>query len=193
MKHHRVLTLVCAFGISAIAAGRESLTAEAAETAEEGIPRISANSAFSAVKRRLGFAHSEDSALQASAAAFDWPQWQGPERTGVSKETGLLQQWPAAGPPIAWSIAGLGTGYGSLAIKGDRIYVQSLNSSGSSVLSLNRADGKTVWAKSLGRGGSNDRGPGPRGTPTVDGDRIYAVIKGIGASSAQSTLNTPGP
>jgi outer membrane protein assembly factor BamB len=122
-------------------------------------------------------AHSEDSALQASAAAFDWPQWQGPERTGVSKETGLLQQWPAAGPPIAWSIAGLGTGYGSLAIKGDRIYVQSLNSSGSSVLSLNRADGKTVWAKSLGRGGSNDRGPGPRGTPTLDGDRLYVLTE----------------
>jgi outer membrane protein assembly factor BamB len=110
-------------------------------------------------------------------ATFDWPQWQGPDRTGVSKETGLLPQWPPAGPPLAWSIAGLGTGYGSLALKGDRIYVQALNASGSSVLSLNRADGKVVWTKALGRGGSNDRGPGPRGTPTVDGGRVYALTE----------------
>jgi outer membrane protein assembly factor BamB len=160
MKHHGVLTLVCAFGISAIAAGRESLTAETAENAEERNSRIS-----------------PDPALQATPAAFDWPQWQGPDRTGLSKETGLLQQWPAAGPPLVWSISGLGTGYGSLAVKGDRIFVQALNGSGSSVSSLNRGDGKVVWTKSLGRGGRNDRGPGPRGTPTIDGDRLYVLTE----------------
>jgi len=113
----------------------------------------------------------------AAEAAFDWPQWQGPDRTGVSKETGLLQEWPAAGPPLVWSISGLGSGYGSLAIKGDRIYVQALNTSGSVVSSLNRADGKVVWTTLVGRGLKDSRGPGPRGTPTLDGDRLYVLTE----------------
>src|SRR5712692_6986470 len=54
----------------------------------------------------------------------DWPQWQGPDRTGISTETGLLKTWPASGPPVVWSISNLGEGYGSLAIAGDRIFVQ---------------------------------------------------------------------
>src|SRR5436190_17862801 len=83
---------------------------------------------------------------------IDWPQWQGPDRTGLSKETGLLQQWPPSGPPLMWSVSGLGAGYGSLAIKGDRIFVQALSSGGSTVFSLNRADGKVVWTRLIGRG-----------------------------------------
>src|SRR5215475_11861024 len=54
----------------------------------------------------------------------DWPQWRGPERNGISKDTGLLKQWPSSGPQQTWSISNLGEGYGSLAIKGDRIFVQ---------------------------------------------------------------------
>ena len=112
-----------------------------------------------------------------ASSVFDWPQWQGPDRTGVSKETGLLQEWPAAGPPIVWSISGLGAGYGSLAIKNDRIYVQALSAAGSVVSSLNRADGKTVWTTLIGRGLQDSRGPGPRGTPTLDGDRLYVLTE----------------
>jgi outer membrane protein assembly factor BamB len=115
--------------------------------------------------------------LAAQPPAFDWPQWQGPDRTGLSKETGLLQQWPAAGPPLVWSISGLGAGYGSLAIRGDRIFVQGQTSAGSAVLSLNRADGKLIWTKTVGKGVGNDRGPGPRGTPTLDADRLYALTE----------------
>jgi outer membrane protein assembly factor BamB len=115
----------------------------------------------------------------AQPPAFDWPQWHGPDRTGLSKETGLLQHWPASGPPVAWSVSGLGAGYGSLAVKGDRIFVQALHAAErtSTVSSLNRADGKLVWRKSIGRSGYNDRGPGPRGTPTLDGDRLYALTE----------------
>ena len=107
----------------------------------------------------------------------DWPQWQGPDRTGLSKEVGLLQQWPSSGPPLVWSVSNLGTGYGSVAIKGDRIFVQSSNGKQSIVASLNRADGKGVWSKALGPAGSNDRGSGPRATPTTDGDRIYVLTE----------------
>jgi outer membrane protein assembly factor BamB len=107
----------------------------------------------------------------------DWPQWRGPERTGLSKETGLLKQWPAGGPPRVWTISNLGAGYGSVAISGDRIYVQSRIGRQSTVASLNRADGKMIWSKALGSAGDNDRGPGPRSTPTVDGDRVYVLTE----------------
>lgn len=108
-------------------------------------------------------------------ASFDWPQWRGPDRNGVSKETGLLSQWPRSGPPVAWSAAMLGAGYGSIAVSGDRVYVQGMRNRQSVVSTLNRADGKLVWVRILGPAGDNDRGPGPRSTPTIDGDRLYAL------------------
>jgi outer membrane protein assembly factor BamB len=114
---------------------------------------------------------------QAPVPPADWPQWRGPDRNGLSKEAGLLQQWPASGPPLVWSISSLGAGYGSLAIKDDRIYVQGSNGKQSVVYVLNRADGKGIWSKALGPAGNNDRGPGPRGTPTVDGDRVYVLTE----------------
>ena len=88
----------------------------------------------------------------------DWPQWQGPDRTGLSKEVGLLKQWPASGPPVVWSASNVGAGYGSIAIKGERIFLQGSNGRQSIVYSLNRADGRNVWSKALGDAGSNDRG-----------------------------------
>jgi outer membrane protein assembly factor BamB len=107
----------------------------------------------------------------------DWPQWRGPERNGVSKDTGLLKQWPGPGPQRAWSISSLGEGYGSLAIKGDRIFVQGSRDRASVVLCLNRADGKTVWSAALGTKVNKDVGNGPRSTPTVDNDRVYAMTE----------------
>ena len=107
--------------------------------------------------------------------AAEWPQWQGPDRTRLSKETGLLKEWPAAGPPVVWTTTGLGSGYGSMAVAGERVFVQSARGRNSVVIALNRADGKEVWSKALGASLTDDRGPGPRGTPTVDGDRIYAL------------------
>lgn len=107
----------------------------------------------------------------------DWPQWQGPDRTGVSKETGLLAQWPANGPSVIWTSQNLGNGYGSMAVVGERIFLQGMTGGQSTVFALNRADGKGVWSKALGRAEDNDKGPGPRGTPTVDGDRLYVLTE----------------
>jgi len=116
-----------------------------------------------------------------TAADAEWPQWRGPARDGLSKETGLLKQWPAKGPAVTWSIANLGEGYGSLAIKGDRIYVQGTSGTGSemksAVFCLNRADGKMLWTVTLGQKVDQDRGNGPRGTPTLDGDRLYVLTE----------------
>lgn len=114
-------------------------------------------------------------ALSGQAAPGDWPQWRGPSRSGISSETGLLRQWPAAGPPRVWSTSNLGAGFGSLSVRGDRIFVQGMRNSQSVVSALNRADGKLVWVRALGAAGDNYMGSGPRGTPTVDGDRLYAL------------------
>jgi outer membrane protein assembly factor BamB len=113
----------------------------------------------------------------AAIHASDWPQWQGPDRTGISKETGLLKEWPSSGPALVWTATGLGSGYGSMAVAGDRVFVQGTRNRQSVVIALNRADGKEVWSKALGATEGNDQGPGPRGTPTVDGDRLYVLTE----------------
>lgn len=108
----------------------------------------------------------------------DWPQWRGPERTGISRETGLLTQWPPAGPPVVWTVTNAGGGYGSIAVSGERVFVQGMRGGQSIVSVLNRADGKGLWSKALGPSGNGGgQGPGPRGTPTVDGDRVYVLTE----------------
>ena len=64
-----------------------------------------------------------------------------------------------------------------MAVAGDRVFVQGTRGGSSVVIALNRADGKEVWSKALGAPQTNDRGPGPRGTPTVDGDRLYVLTE----------------
>jgi outer membrane protein assembly factor BamB len=108
-------------------------------------------------------------------SGVDWPQWRGPQRNGISQETGLLQQWPAGGPPLVWTAAGIGAGYGSVAVSGPHVYVQGLRNRQSVLQALNRADGSVIWSRALGRGATNDRGPGPRSTPTVEGDFLYVL------------------
>jgi len=113
--------------------------------------------------------------VPAAAAARDWAQWRGPKRDGISTETGLLAKWPAEGPKRLWQIASLGEGYGSVAVAGDRIYVQGGKGEESLVMALDRSGGKPVWSSLLGPRLAQDRGPGPRATPTVEGDVLYAM------------------
>jgi outer membrane protein assembly factor BamB len=129
------------------------------------------------MKRILSVAAATLCSVVALNAAADWPQWQGPDRTGMSKETGLLSAWPAAGPAVVWTATGLGNGYGSMAVVGERVFAQGTRRGRSTVVAYNRADGKEVWSKALGQAGDDDRGPGPRGTPTVDGDRVYVLTE----------------
>ena len=116
-------------------------------------------------------------ALNAQSPSVDWPQWRGPDRNGLSKETGLLSQWPRSGPPVAWSAAMLGAGYGSISVQGDRVYVQGMRNRQSVVSTLNRADGKVLWVRAIGAAGEDSRGSGPRSTPTADGDRLYVLTE----------------
>ncbi len=113
--------------------------------------------------------------LCAMAVAADWPQWRGPNRDGISKETGLLQQWPAGGPKQVWKARGLGEGYSSFAVVGNRLYTQGQQGGQEFVLAIDVATGKPVWKTPTSRRADNDKGNGPRGTPTVDGNRVYAI------------------
>jgi outer membrane protein assembly factor BamB len=107
--------------------------------------------------------------------AADWTNWLGPNRDGKSLETGLLKSWPEGGPKVAWKAQGLGEGYSTLAIAGNRIYTQGQEGSQQFVLALDAATGKQVWKTPTGKSYSNDMGNGPRGMTVIDGSRLYAV------------------
>lgn len=108
------------------------------------------------------------------ARADDWPQWRGPRRDGVSAETGLLRQWPTNGPVAVWVATGLGRGYSSVAVVGDRVYTMGDGPEASFVHALDgKAKGKKLWSTKVGNPGGSY--PGTRSTPTVDGDLLYAL------------------
>ena len=115
--------------------------------------------------------------------AANWPQWRGPNRDGISKETGLLKQWPAEGPPLVWKATGAGRGYSSFSIANGKLYTMGLRGDREFVVAFDIATGKEAWATAHGSAFHNDRGDGPRGTPTIDGDRVYA-LGGAGDLSA---------
>jgi outer membrane protein assembly factor BamB len=110
--------------------------------------------------------------------SFDWPQWQGPDRTAVSKERGLLKEWPKDGPPLAWKANGIGAGMGGIAVSRGRVYTTGDSDGSAWLLALNESDGKEVWKAKVGRAGKYGnvyRPSGPRSTPTIEGDRIYIL------------------
>jgi outer membrane protein assembly factor BamB len=126
----------------------------------------------------------------AAQRSVDWPQWRGPNRDGVSTETGLLKQWPTDGPPLVWKASGAGTGYSSLAVSGGRIFTMGVRGDREFVIAFDTASGKEIWAAPNGGVFQNDRGNGPRGTPTVDGNRVYALggngdLSAVDASSGR--------
>src|SRR3954471_23626497 len=88
--------------------------------------------------------------LAPDARGDDWPQWQGPNRDAVSKETGLLKEWPKDGPPLAWKIKDLGGGYSAPSVAAGRIYGMSNRGNDQVVWCLSEADGKELWATPIG-------------------------------------------
>ena len=115
-------------------------------------------------------------AVAQSANNAIWPQWRGPNRDGVSKETGLLKQWPAEGPSLVWKAAGAGRGYSSFSVANGKLYTMGLRGDREFVIAFDVATGKEAWATAHPSSAfRNDRGDGPRGTPTVEGNRVYAL------------------
>ena len=99
-----------------------------------------------------------------------WPQFRGPHRDDVSAEKGLLAEWPNEGPPVAWKTAGMGEGFSSVAIADGQVFTLGNKAEQTFVRALDQASGKLLWSAPIGAAGGN-----LGCTPTVDGDRLYAI------------------
>ncbi len=115
-------------------------------------------------------------AITSSAAARmqDWPQYRGPERTGISSETGLLKSWPSSGPKEIWRRP-LGGGFSGISVAGDRLYTMFSADGAETLACFKVSDGSPVWSVRLDENRPDDMGEGPRATPTVEGDVVYAM------------------
>lgn len=113
----------------------------------------------------------------AQAADFDWPEWRNDKRDGITQEKGLLTSWPASGPSLVWKIDGLGEGYSGVAVSRGRIFTLGEKGASSFVVALDEKTGQRQWSVELGKAGAPGWGgfAGPRATPTVDGDRVFAL------------------
>ena len=116
--------------------------------------------------------------LSSLTVAADWPQWRRPERDGVSKETGLLKQWPSDGPKLLWQVKDIGHGFSTPAVVGERIYLISNEGTDDEYVQAPRhCRRQTDLASHIGKVGPNKgpQYPAARSTPTVDGELLYAL------------------
>ncbi|HEV3236952.1 MAG TPA: PQQ-binding-like beta-propeller repeat protein [Gemmataceae bacterium] len=113
--------------------------------------------------------------LACAGNAADWPQWRGPNRDDVSQESGLLKEWPKEGPKLLWTCEEAGIGFSGPAIVGDRLYSMGSDDKKEYIFAIDVKNGKKLWSTEVGELFTNMFGDGPRGTPTVDGDLVYAL------------------
>ena len=112
--------------------------------------------------------------------AQDWPQWRGHNREGVSKETGLNLDWTSKKPALKWVFREAGFGYTAPTIVGTTLYSQGGSNGKDFAFALDVNTGAVKWKQDLGDEfvDPQNRGNGPRGSVTVDGDKLYLVRGG---------------
>jgi outer membrane protein assembly factor BamB len=116
-----------------------------------------------------------------------WPQFLGPRRDGVSSESKLAVQFPDSGPKIHWRIKG-GVGMGGIAISAGKAYATLQESGRQKLIAVEANTGERLWAAELAPEYSNAMGDGPRATPTVDGNQVFAVTgEGIVVAVSRET------
>lgn len=113
--------------------------------------------------------------LLATCNAEDWPQWRGVNRDDLSQETGLIDSWPTDGPARVWLFSEAGAGYSGVAISDGQLFTMGTRDDATVLLALDADSGTELWATSISTVLTNGWGDGPRGTPTVDGERVYAL------------------
>ena len=113
--------------------------------------------------------------LATTVAAAEWPQWRGLQRDARSAETGLLQEWPDGGPAMLWRATGFGAGYSSLAVAGGRIFTTGDIGEDQFLIAASGEDGRILWKQRIGPAWTEEMYGGARGTPTVDGNHVYAM------------------
>jgi outer membrane protein assembly factor BamB len=116
-------------------------------------------------------------AVPLAARGGDWPQYRGPDRTGVSPEKGLLSSWPKDGPALVWTFDKAGTGYSGPAVVGGNLYIMGARDGVEYLIALDKG-GKELWATKIAPVfdfKTNNWSRGPNATPTVDGKRLFAL------------------
>ncbi len=117
--------------------------------------------------------------LTAAVHGDDWPQFRGPTRNGITKESGLLKEWPTEGLTLLWKATDLGRGYSSLAIVKDRLYTLGNEGMESEFVEARTVkDGRRIWKAPLGSVGTNiaqANYAAARSTPTIDGEFLFAL------------------
>ncbi len=118
--------------------------------------------------------------LTAYGTADDWPQWRGPQRDGVWRETGLVESLPDGQLPLDWSIP-LGSGYAGPTVAGGRVYVMDRTASDDGslqnerILCVSSKDGSKIWEHVYAAPYKIQYTAGPRASVTIDRDVAYAV------------------
>ena len=144
--------------------------------------------------------------LNADTGNADWAQWRGPNRDGISTETGLLTTWPEGGPEVLWRIP-IGGGYSSVAIADGLLYTMAGKGPDEFILCLDAATGEEMWRYRSDSNFIQHHGNGPRSTPIIEGDRLYvraprescmlsirkpATRSGAGTCAESSVAEFPG-
>ncbi len=114
----------------------------------------------------------------AADSRSEWPQFLGPQRNGISTETGLLDQWPTDGPKEVWRVPG-GVGMSGLVIIGGRVVTLVQKEAQQQLVALDSKTGKGIWETTIASEYKNQQGDGPRATPTIHGDLVFA-FSGLG-------------
>lgn len=114
------------------------------------------------------------SSRHVTARAGDWPGFLGPNRDGLSPDTGLLKAWPDDGPTLLWQVNDLGGGWSSVAVADDCLYTTG-NVGQQQMLICLDLNGEEKWRVEQGPKCRHQKYDGARSTPTVDGDRIYVT------------------
>ncbi len=107
--------------------------------------------------------------------SVDWPSWRGENRTGVSIEKGLLQDWPSGGPKKLWTSNEAGMGYSGFTIMDGTLYTMGAFEKKEMLLAFNAISGKKIWSVQVGELLTNGWGDGPRMSPTISAGKIYAM------------------
>ncbi len=125
--------------------------------------------------------------VQPKSETHDWPQWRGPNRDGLSTETGLLASWPTGGPPLLWQQPS-GEGFSSVAVVKGRLYTMLEDGAQEAIVCWDAATGRELWRHRYAADFRNRFGNGPRATPTIAGDLLFAV----GATGIMTALDIKG-
>jgi outer membrane protein assembly factor BamB len=105
----------------------------------------------------------------------DWPHFAGSRRDNQSAEKGLLPQWPANGPALAWISRGLGAGFSSVAVVDGVVYTMGNKGASETVIALDAGTGEKLWATPTGWASHPGQGDGPRGTPAVSHGKVFGL------------------